>query len=180
MAIRILCISGSVRADSTNTWLLHAIAAHCSDLAEFAFARSDDLPIFNPDLEGDRTPPIVERFARSVGDADGLLLATPEYAHGVPGGLKNALDWLVSRAEFPDKPMMMVHASARGAHARASLAEILRTMSGRLVSEDGLTLDLMGKSAAELKAIFAATATRVEMRRALQAFLSQLNRPPQS
>jgi len=180
MAIRILCISGSARADSTNTWLLHAIASHCSDLAEFAFARIDDLPIFSSDLEGDRTPPVVERFATSVGDADGLLFAVPEYAHGIPGGLKNGLDWLVSRAEFPDKPMMMVHASARGAYVRAALAEILRTMSGRLVSEDGLTLDLMGKSPAELKTIFAAAETQTEMRRALQAFLSQLNRRRQS
>ena len=173
---RILCISGSARRASTNGALLEAIAETCADLARFAFARIDDLPIFSPDLEGERTPPVVARFAQSVADADGLLFAVPEYAHGIPGGLKNALDWLVSRAEFPDKPMMMVHASNRGAHTKAALAEVLRTMSGRLISEDGLTLDLMGKSAEDLQAILASQETLAAMRRTIQAFVIEIRR----
>ncbi|HEY1386420.1 MAG TPA: NADPH-dependent FMN reductase [Dongiaceae bacterium] len=172
----ILCISGSVRRASTNTALLQALAAHCADLAQFAFARIGDLPIFNPDLEGERTPPVVEQFARSVADSAGLLFAVPEYAHGIPGGLKNALDWLVSRSEFPDKPMMMVHASTRSEHARSSLAEVLRTMSGRLVSEDGLSLGLMGKSEEELAALLAAKETRAQMRAAVQTLLAEIDR----
>jgi NAD(P)H-dependent FMN reductase len=172
---RILCISGSVRQASTNTALLQAIAAHCADLAGFAFAPIGALPIFNPDLEGDRTPAAVEQFARSVADSDGLLFAVPEYAHGIPGGLKNALDWLVSRSEFPDKPMMMVHASARGFHARESLAEVLRTMSGRLVSEDGLSLHLMGKSGDEMASLLASEATRQQMRSTVRMFVTEIN-----
>lgn len=176
---RILCISGSVRRASTNSALLEAIAETCTGLAQFTFARIDDLPIFSPDLEGERTPAVVAHFARSVADADGLLFAVPEYAHGIPGGLKNALDWLVSRAEVPDKPMMMVHASNRGAHTKAALAEVLRTMSGRLVSEDDMTLDLMGKSAEDLQAILTSEATRRAMRRAIQAFVIEIGRSPQ-
>ena len=174
---RILCISGSVRQASTNTALLQAIAAHCADLARFTFARIGDLPIFNADLEGDRTPEIVEQFARSVAEADGLLFAVPEYAHGIPGGLKNALDWLVSRPEFPDKPTMMVHASTRSDHARASLGEVLRTMSGRLVSDDGLSLHLMGKSEGELATLLASQETRQQMRSTVQMFVTEIERP---
>jgi NAD(P)H-dependent FMN reductase len=163
-----------MRIASTNTALLQAIATYCADLARFAFARIDDLPIFNADLEGDRTPAVVEQFARSVADADGLLFAVPEYAHGMPGGLKNALDWLVSRSEFPDKPMMMVHASTRGSHARASLAEVLRTMSGRLVSEDGLSLHLMGKSEEELAVLLASEEARKQMRDVVHMFVAEI------
>ncbi|HET6159872.1 MAG TPA: NADPH-dependent FMN reductase [Dongiaceae bacterium] len=172
----LLCISGSVRQASTNTTLLRAIAAQCADLAHFSFAAIGALPIFNPDLEGERTPQIVQRFAASVAAADALLCAVPEYAHGIPGGLKNALDWLVSRAEFPDKPIVMVHANGRGEHVRPALAEVLRTMSGRVVSEDGLTLHLMGKSGDELQALLAADA-RADMRRMMQALLAEIARP---
>ena len=168
----ILCISGSERPASTNAALLRAIAASCADLARFDFAAIGALPIFNPDLEGERSPAVVESFAATVALADALLFAVPEYAHGIPGGLKNALDWLVSRAEFPDKPMMMAHASARSEHARVALAEVLRTMSGRRVSEDGLTLHLMGKSAAELEVLFAAEETQRQMRAAIRALLT--------
>jgi NAD(P)H-dependent FMN reductase len=163
-----------VRTASTNTALLQAIATYCADLARFAFARIDDLPIFNADLEGDRTPAVVEQFAKSIGDADGLLFAVPEYAHGMPGGLKNALDWLVSRSEFPDKPMMMVHASTRGSHARVALAEVLRTMSARLISEDGLSLHLMGKTDEELAALLASEETRKQMRDMVHMLVSEI------
>lgn len=165
----ILCISGSTRTHSTNIILLRAIAAHCADLARFTEApRVDTLPIFSPDSEGDVTPPSVLAFARSVGEADGLLIAAPEYAHGIPGGLKNALDWLVSRSEFPEKPVMMVHASVRGAHAKAALAEVLRTMSARLISDNGFSVHLMGKGGEEMRALL--EAARADMRNMMETF----------
>lgn len=166
----ILCISGSARTHSTNTILLRAIADASSDLARFTHAPSvGTLPVFTPDLEGDLTPDSVLDFAQRVGAADGLLIAAPEYAHGIPGGLKNALDWLVSRAEFPEKPVMMVHASVRGSHARAALAEVLRTMSARLIAEDGFSLHLMGKSDDEVRALL--DAARGDIRGTIQAFV---------
>ena len=169
----ILCISGSARTRSTNTILLRAIAAHCADLARFGEApRVDMLPVFSPDYEGDQTPAGVLTFARSVGEADGLLIAAPEYAHGIPGGLKNALDWLVSRSEFPDKPVMMVHASVRGAHAKAALAEVLRTMSARLISDDGFSLHLMGKSDEEMRVML--DAARADMRGMMERFVRMI------
>ena len=62
------------------------------------------------------------------------MIATPEYAHGMPGALKNALDWLVSASEPIDKPVLLISASPGGAgHAHAQFSEVLRTMSMRLV-----------------------------------------------
>jgi len=130
--MNILAISGSTRAGSTNTALLRAMAARApagvrvellEDLADF--------PIFSPDLEGDRTPPIVEAFAARVRTADALLVASPEYVRAIPGGLKNAIDWLVSRDEIVDKPVALVHASHRGDDLLESLRRVLGTVSSR-------------------------------------------------
>jgi chromate reductase, NAD(P)H dehydrogenase (quinone) len=74
-----------------------------------------------------------------------LIIACPEYAHGIPGGLKNALDWLVSRDEVPFKPVMIAHASHRGEHLLRQLAEVLQTMSMVTVAEAFLQLPLVGK-----------------------------------
>src|SRR5690606_31878921 len=101
--MRIVCLCGSLRADSTNMRLLHAFRDHApADFRIDIVEGLGDLPIFNPDFE-DTSHPRVEALANAIGASDGLLIASPEYAHGIPGGLKNALDWLVSRFEIPDK-----------------------------------------------------------------------------
>ena len=156
MPTKLLAISGSVRKNSTNTALLRRVSTLAPP--EFDITVCDhvgQIPIFSPDLEGALTPDAVETFAAKIGHADGLLFACPEYAHGIPGGLKNALDWLVSRFEVPDKPVMILHASERGAHAKAALAEVLRTMSMNIVEEASLTLHLIGKTPDEIDAIIA-------------------------
>jgi NAD(P)H-dependent FMN reductase len=71
----------------------------------------------------------VAELRRAVGEADALLISSPEYAHGVPGSLKNLLDWLVSSTEFPGIPVALVNTSLTSVHAHAALAEILTTMS---------------------------------------------------
>jgi NAD(P)H-dependent FMN reductase len=76
--------------------------------------------------------------------ADGLLISSPEYAHGVPGAMKNALDWLVGGDEFIYKPVALLNASPRAAHAQASLAETITTMSGRLIAEASIAVPLLG------------------------------------
>ena len=91
-----------------------------------------ELPLFNPDLEG-RAPSAVARWVERVETADALLIASPEYAHGVTGVLKNALDWLVASERFYGKPVAVLNAKPRAAHADAALREILRTMSANLV-----------------------------------------------
>jgi chromate reductase, NAD(P)H dehydrogenase (quinone) len=96
-----------------------------------------DLPHFNPDLDkalDDPDLPAAVRDLRTrVAAADALLISSPEYAHGVPGSLKNALDWLVGGSEMPGKPVALLNASPRSVHAQAQLAETLRTMSADVV-----------------------------------------------
>ncbi|ENN87469.1 NADPH-dependent FMN reductase [Rhizobium freirei PRF 81] len=140
-------LCGSLRQVSTSRKLLEALRLGCpEDITIEICDLIGDLPIFNPDNEGERTPAIVEEFAGNIRKADGLIVSCPEYAHGIPGGFKNALDWLVSRDEIPFKPLMFAHASHRGDLVLEQLAEVLRTMSLRIVSEAFLRLPIAGKS----------------------------------
>lgn len=141
--IRILAISGSLRAVSSNTALLQAaIALAPENVAITLYRGLSALPHFNPDLEPNE-PPAVTDLRSHIKHSDGLLISSPEYAHGVPGVLKNALDWLVSGEEFIGKPVALFNASSRATHAQASLIEIITVMSGRILSET--TIDLLGK-----------------------------------
>jgi NAD(P)H-dependent FMN reductase len=140
-------LCGSQRKASTNRQLLEALRDHAPQGVSIEISELiGDLPIFNPDLEGENTPAIVSRFAASVRAADGIVVACPEYAHGLPGGLKNALDWLVSGDEVPFKPVMIAHASHRGGIVLEQLTEVLKTMSLSLVPAAFLRVGLLGKT----------------------------------
>ena len=144
MTVRLLAVAGSLRSASSNRTLLEAAAALAPD--DVSVRLSDHLaalPHFNPDLDGPDPPPAVLQWRTAVDSADGLLLSTPEYAHGLPGAFKNGLDWLVSDPAVLGKPIAIWQVSARGAHAHASLVEILTTMSTVIVPEAGVTLPLL-------------------------------------
>lgn len=144
--ICILAISGSLREISSNTSLLRAAIILAPENVEISFYTGlDTLPHFNPDLESTELATVTDLRAK-IKWADGLLISTPEYAHGVPGVLKNMLDWLVSSFEFPGKPIALFNASPRAVHAQASLIEIVTTMSGRVIPEVCITVPLMGRN----------------------------------
>lgn len=105
-----------------------------------------ELPHFNPDLDTETPPPAVGDLRSRLLASDGVLISSPEYAHGVPGTLKNALDWLVRSGELYEKPVALVNTSPRSTHAHASLLETLNTMCARLVLEACVTVVLPGKS----------------------------------
>jgi len=145
---KILAISGSLRAHSSNTEVLRAAAILAPPSVRVSlYSGLASLPHFNPDLDGDGAvpPDAVQDLRSQVAEADGLLICSPEYAHGVPGALKNALDWLVSGAEILAKPIGLLNASPRSTIAQASLAETLRTMSTVLVAGASLELPLGGR-----------------------------------
>jgi chromate reductase len=127
----ILAISGSLRAVSSSTELLRAAAGLAPLRLYDALER---IPPFNPDVEQRELPQVVAELRAQVGTARALLVATPEYAHGVPGVLKNALDWLVGGVEVYGKPVGLWNPSAPSFHAIASLRETLATMGARLVA----------------------------------------------
>jgi chromate reductase, NAD(P)H dehydrogenase (quinone) len=129
-----------------------------------------DLPHFNPDLE-ECEPPSVTDLRTQVKWADGLLISSPEYAHGVPGVLKNALDWLVGGEEFVYMPVALFNASPRSTHAQESLMETVRTMSGRLVAEASIDVPLLGRNLDE-RGILEDPEISVSVREALERYLA--------
>lgn len=144
--MRFLAISGSLRRVSSNTALLRAAAILAPEGVEVALYEGlGNLPHFNPDLEENEPAPVTV-FRKLVQEADGLILSSPEYAHGVPGVLKNALDWLVGGSEFVGKPVVLFNATPPATYAQASLAETVTVMSGRLVREAYVEVPLRGKS----------------------------------
>jgi chromate reductase len=143
--MKIVAISGSLRADSGNTAVLRAAARLAPSGVDIVlFDGIADLPFFNPDLDGDQLPGSVAAFRTVIGSADGILISSPEYARGVAGVMKNALDWLVASFEFPNKPVALINTSPRAIHALAALTLTLETMSARLVKEASITLPLLG------------------------------------
>jgi chromate reductase len=145
--MRILAISGSLRAASSNTILLNAAAALAPENVEVILYRGlGDLPHFNPDLDKEPAPPAVTDFRAHLRKSSGVIVSSPEYAHGVPGVLKNALDWLVASGELYEKPVALFSASPRATFAQVSLTETLNVMTARLVGEACITVPLLGKN----------------------------------
>jgi chromate reductase, NAD(P)H dehydrogenase (quinone) len=143
---RVLAISGSLRRVSSNTTLLNAAVS----LAPFGvdvslYAGLADIPPFNPDLDGEEPPAAVAQFRAALDAADALLISTPEYAHGVPGALKNAFDWIVGSGEIIGKPIALLNAAPHATMAQASLAETLRTMSAVIVGDGPIAVPLSGR-----------------------------------
>ena len=112
--VRLLAISGSLRAASSNTAILRAMAEPTPNGVEVILYRGlAGLPHFNPDLDDDGVPPAVADFRAQLRAADGASISSQEYAHGVPGAFKNGLDWVVASGEFVDKPVALINASDR-------------------------------------------------------------------
>jgi NAD(P)H-dependent FMN reductase len=143
--VKILAVSGSLRAGSSNAMLLRALQLVAPPGLEFTFREPlDALPFFNPDVEQAGPPASVQRWRAEIRDHDALVICSPEYAHGVPGVLKNALDWLVGGVEIVGKPIAVIQTSLPSTTAHASLLEILRVMGGRIVLDASVAIPLRG------------------------------------
>jgi chromate reductase len=139
--VRLLGISGSLRAASLNTALLHAAAARVPAGTTLEAATLHGIPLYDGDLEAaSGLPPAVQALKDRVRAADGVLLVTPEYNNGIPGVFKNAIDWL-SRpgadipAVFGDRPFAVIGASPGGFGtqlAQDAWWPVLRTLRARV------------------------------------------------
>lgn len=128
--MKIFAISGSARLLSTNTALLAALQSVApSGIAIEVYDGIGRLPVFSPDLEEPRAPASVMQFLAKIAESDGLIISSPEYVRSIPGGLKNAIDWLVSGEEIVGKPIALVHASHRGDDMLSNLRTVLSTVS---------------------------------------------------
>ena len=143
--MKLLAISGSLRDASTNRTLLRAMALLSPPSVEFSlYDRLSYLPHFNSDL--DIEPPLqeVKGWRDALNSSNAVLISTPEYAHGLPGSLKNALDWVVRSGELYQKPVALVQASPRSTFAQAALLEVLKTMGVRFIPQASVTIALLG------------------------------------
>jgi NAD(P)H-dependent FMN reductase len=172
--ITIAAISGSLRAASVNSAVLRAAARLAP--ADIAIHLLDDvraLPLFNPDLDHDAVAEPVLAFRRKLVEADGVLIACPEYAHGVPGAMKNALDWVVASNELVNKPVALLNAAPRAGIAQAALRETLTVMSAMLIDAASVTLPVTIKNITEAQ-ILEDAAVRDILRNALLNFAAAI------
>jgi NAD(P)H-dependent FMN reductase len=161
----ILAVSGSLQAKSSNGALLAALARSVGKRADVRFTRALHLlPAFNPDLEAHSPPREALDWGAELAAADAIVIATPEYAFGVPGSLKNALDWVVGSGELVHKRVALIGASplASGANyalealertARVMTADVIATLSVPFVrtkiGDDGSITDATLRAALE-------------------------------
>lgn len=142
--LNIFAISGSLRRASLNSTLLRAIARLApADIRVELYHGLGALPLFNPDNESPEPAPVAN-LRQQIVAADALLIASPEYAHGVTGATKNALDWMVGNESFVYKPVALLNASPRATHAQAALRETVSTMSARIIDQACMTIPLLG------------------------------------
>ncbi|WP_419698247.1 NADPH-dependent FMN reductase [Mucilaginibacter sp. NFX135] len=135
----ILAISGSLRSGSSNHQILKYLATQIPvDINYTIYDELALIPPFDPGLDNDTPPETVIRLRELLATVDGLIICTPEYAFGVPGQLKNMLDWLVSSSSLVEKPVALITASLGGEHAHASLLLTLGALNSHVI--DGATL----------------------------------------
>ena len=169
----ILALSGSLREGSTNTALLEAARLLAPQQMELQLWNAQgNLPQFTPDLEA-APPQVVQEFRDLIGRADGLLIACPEYARGIPGSFKNALDWLVGGETFVCKKFALWNASPRAFEAQRSLRLVLETMSGICVEEAELAMPLI-KQQVTSNSIVSNHEWAVQIKAALASFSAAL------
>ena len=173
--LNVLALCGSLRRASINAALLRAAAHLAAPDADVEVPHwLGRLPLFDPDLEAEPELPMpVQALHLSVANADAILIASPEYAHGVSGTIKNALDWLVSFEPFIHKPVAVINASPRAHHADDALRETLRTMSAGLVGERSFAVELLGSGLDE-RAMAASPAVAAVVAEAIAALRAQI------
>ncbi|MCH5583639.1 NAD(P)H-dependent oxidoreductase [Shimazuella sp. AN120528] len=141
---KILAISGSLRENSFSTKILKHMGNFAPENVTFTLTdKLEKLPHFNPDIDQDQAYAEVEAFRTELKSADGVIISTPEYAKGIPGVLKNALDWIVSSGEFIDKPTAVISASPMTTGGEEAMRSLLLTL-GMINAHipDGATLGI--------------------------------------
>lgn len=137
---KILGICGSLRKNSNSLAVLESLPALLKDKAAFEILRLDEVPLYNQDLDTAEPLPGVAALRQAIGAADGILIVTPEYNYGLPGVVKNALDWAsrpYGQSTLTGKPVLSVSSSPAftgGVRALAQLNETLLAIGVHIVS----------------------------------------------
>lgn len=137
----ILAISGSTKKNSSNNAVLEFIAESFKTVLNVKiYDGIDKLPHFNPDLDDENSPAIINGLRNEIRTADGILICTPEYVFSLPGSLKNVLEWTVSATVFSGKPLAFIVAAASGEKAFESLDLVLTTIESNMARDSKLLI----------------------------------------
>jgi chromate reductase len=139
-SIRVIGISGSLRRDSYCTAILRTLRDQLPEQVTLDIFELTRIPLYNQDDEAENFPSSVQTFKDAVARCDGVVIASPEYNYGMPGVLKNALDWAsrpINNSPFAGKPTLVMTASPAftgGVRAQIQIAETLRAMLAHVVA----------------------------------------------
>jgi len=141
---KILGIPGSLSEGSANYAILKLVGNVAGNEIDLTIYNGvGHLPHFNPTMDIQPAHAEVEKLRNELKAADAVIICTPEYAFGVPGSLKNALDWTVSSGEFVNKPLALITASLSGEKAQAALLQIFTALSANITAERTLLLSFI-------------------------------------
>ena len=141
--MKLLALCGSQRTRSLSGGLLRACRTLApADIDVILFEEHKQFPLFNPELTA--LPAGVRALYQAIDAADAVLIASPEYAHGVTGTIKNTLDWLVGHPGFAGKPVAVLNPSWQSHHADESIREILAMMSAELILDACVRIPVIG------------------------------------
>jgi chromate reductase, NAD(P)H dehydrogenase (quinone) len=149
--VRLLGLSGSLRADSYNTAVLRTLSERLSGATSLHVSPLDPIPPYNADCDGDRSPASVRALRVAVYEADGLVLCSPEYNYGMSGVLKNAIDWIsrpALRSVLKNKPTLLMSCSPAytgGARAHAQMRETLSACLARVIARPQVVINYAGE-----------------------------------
>jgi chromate reductase, NAD(P)H dehydrogenase (quinone) len=170
--IKILAISGSLRSTSSNNVIVKELSLMAGAGVEFIiYDGLGNMPLFN---DSNDAPQPVADLRRQLAEADGILICTPEYAFGVPGVLKNAIDWTVSSGEFDNKPVAVIAAATGGDKALASLLLTFRALSANIAEGATLLISFV-RSKLDENGKVKDPATRQAMQSVLEKLVSVIN-----
>lgn len=171
--MNILAICGSLRPESSNMAVLKALSSWLPLHAQYhIYDHIGKLPHFDPTFNHDNTPAEVDRFRGLIAKADGVIICSPEYAFGIPGSLKNALDWTVSSGEFTDKPVAVITASSSGEKAHEALLTVMNVITGDVPESSTLLIPYIRTKVAD--GIIADEETVLKLQAVIQSLLHHM------
>jgi chromate reductase len=138
---KILVLPGSLRKNSSSNLIIKAILSLAPPEASLeVFDDLGSLPHFN---DPEEVPSIVATFKKKISEADAVLICTPEYAFGIPGSLKNAIDWTVGSGELVEKPVGLITASSQGERGHAAMLLVLTAVSAKVAEASTLLISFV-------------------------------------
>lgn len=144
--MQILAFAGSLRENSLNRRVLLAAQHYLASEESMIFYHGlGDLPHYNADLDVEPLPEPVRHLRDQVRHTNAILICSPEYAGGVPGFVKNGLDWLVGSTAIVGKPTASINASPWSPNAQPSLVKTLSMIGARLVEDSCVTVPARGQ-----------------------------------